>query len=323
MRRCEWELTNLSHHIIRFESSEISVPIIGLDDLAAGQVATRWCATASRRRGESGTPAIAVLSEICRESDSQEDDFRDFGSWRAVLRPGEGSDTVCRIDNGVAASDDFHRAVDLCVTHGLVLRGGVVVHGAAFEIDGRGIMVLGDSGSGKSTVVAAALCRDARVVSDDLLLLGHRSTGEIGAESLRRELFFRTPGVSVVPQDLAKGLVPVTDSGEDRWRLTPEVEPARFMKSVIPQRLWLVAVDRRLRESRLASVDQAEALAWLVRGLSGVLLSEGFDRERIPILDLLAALVASCPAVKLRLGHDLLASPEQTVDRFLALGERD
>jgi hypothetical protein len=90
---------------------------------------------------------------------------------------------------------------------------------------------------------------------------------------------------------------------------------------VTPERLWLVAVDRRLRESRITSADQAEALAWLIRGLSGLFLSAGFDRERGPILDLLAGLVASCPASKVRLGRDLLADTEGTMNRILAATE--
>jgi hypothetical protein len=235
-----------------------------------------------------------------------------------VLRPGDGHDTVGPIIEGAAVSEDFHRAIDLCVAHALAMRGAVVVHGAAFDIGGRGVLVVGGSGSGKSTVVAGALRKGARVVSDDLLLVARRPRGRIGAESLRRELFFRAPGVSIVPQRLVEQLVPIDDGGETRWRLTPDAEPSSFAGAVSPKSLWLVAVDRRLRKSRVAAVDQAEALAWLVRGLSGLFLSAGFERERGPILDLLSNLVASCSLITVRLGRDLLSDPEETMDRILA-----
>jgi hypothetical protein len=320
VRRCEEELTKLSHHLIRFASCGISVPITGLDDAATERVAARWCGTVGKFSGPSATPAIVVLSSRQSIVAATGDTTHDFGSWRTVLRPGNGSDTVFSIGDGVAVSSEFDRAIDLCVTHAIALRGGVVVHGAAFDAGGRGVLVVGDSGSGKSTVAAAALRLGARVVSDDLLLVARRSSGGIGVETLRCELYFRAPGVSIVPPSMVEKLVPIPDSEEVRWRLTPDDEPSSFVDSVVPGRLWLVSVDRRLRESRIAAVDQAEALAWLVRGMSGLSLSGGFDDERIPILDLLADLVASCPAVKVRLGRDLLAEPEDTMDRILVSG---
>lgn len=44
------------------------------------------------------------------------------------------------------------------------------VHGAAFDIDGCGVVAIGRRGSGNSTLTAAALRSDASVVEDDLLL---------------------------------------------------------------------------------------------------------------------------------------------------------
>lgn len=296
----------------------MSIPITGLDDVVAERVAVRWCATAARQSGESAGPTIAVLGKHHRQDGSKEGYGRRFGPWRAVLSPGHGFDTVGPIIDGAAVSEDFHRAIDLCIAHALAVRGAVAVHGAAFEFGDRGVLVVGSGGSGKSTVTAGALCCGARVVSDDLLLVARRPSGKIGVGALRRELLFRTPGVSIVPQRLAEKLVPIDDQGEARWRLNPDAEPSSFAESMTPESLWLVSVDRRLRQSSVAAVDQAEALAWLVRGLSGLFLSSGFDRERGPILDLLAGLVAPCPAAKVRLGRDLLADTEGTMDRILA-----
>jgi hypothetical protein len=318
VRRCDKELTKLSHHLIRFESSGMSIPIIGLDDGVADRVAARWCAKAARRSGESPAPATTVLSKHRLHDASRGDYKRRFGPWRAVLNPGDGFDTVGPIIEGAAVSEDFHRAIDLCVAHALAMRGAVVVHGAAFDTGGRGVLVAGSSGSGKSTVVAGALRTGARVVSDDLLLVTRRPAGRIGVESLRRELFFRAPGVSIVPQRLVEQLVASNDGGATRWRLSPDAEPTSFAASVSPESLWLVAVDRRLRESRVTAVDQAEALASLVQGLSGLFLSAGFERERAPILDLLSSLVASCSLIRVRLGRDLLSDPQETMDRIVA-----
>ncbi len=55
-------------------------------------------------------------------------------------------------------------------------RGRVVLHGGAVEIGGRAVLVLGQSGAGKSTTVAALLERGHRFVTDDLCVLD-RSDG--------------------------------------------------------------------------------------------------------------------------------------------------
>lgn len=212
---------------------------------------------------------------------------------------------------------DFLKAVDLCVTHALALAGGVVVHGASFETGGFAVLAVGGSGSGKSTLTAAALRLGARVVSDDLLLVARQSSGQVRVETLRRELYFREPGVSALPQTLRGDLQIFDNAGERRWWLAPEAEPSRFVKSVVPERLWLVSVDRRLGVSRCKAVEQATALAWLIRGISSVLLTVPFDSERVAILDVLGALVSECAASRVRLGRDLIAEPAKTFDRLL------
>jgi hypothetical protein len=158
------------------------------------------------------------------------------------------------------------------------------------------------------------------VVSDDLLLVTHQPSGETRATTLRRELYFREPGMSALPPRLKCGLQPLSVAGEARWRLTPESGPERFIGSTAPVRLWLVSVDRRLRESRRQDSSQADALAWLIRGISGLFLAGPFLSERRLILEVLVSLVESCATSRVRLGRDLLCAPAQTVGRLLVSG---
>ena len=55
------------------------------------------------------------------------------------------------------------------------LRGGLALHASAVSIEGRGVLVLGESGSGKSTA-AATLCtrHGAKLLADDAALLVER-----------------------------------------------------------------------------------------------------------------------------------------------------
>ncbi len=122
------------------------------------------------------------------------------------------------------------------------------VHGAAFDIDCCGALAIGSGASGRSTLNAAALRRDA---------------------------------------------------------------------SLVPDRVSLVPVDRRLGRSRRVLVDRATALAGLIRGISSLFLSGPYASERRAILEVLGELVAVCPASAVRLGRDLLAASDETFGQLL------
>jgi hypothetical protein len=311
------ELPTLLHHTIRFDS-EIAITISGLSDEIADYVAARWCAELTTKKGEGRSAAIDIgfesRADRTRESVSHN---QSFGTWRATINPATGRSAVVPLRGDGAPSDDFFKAVDLCVTFALALRGGVVVHGAAFTVGGHGILAAGGSGSGKSTITAAALRRGAQVASDDLVLVTAQASGRVQVESLRRELYLREPGRSALPRDLQADLEPIDVLGEARWRLRPKAVPGSFTNVLKNDRLWLLSVDRRLRESRREDVAQAAALAWLMHGISGLFLTAAFRPVRERILEVLGRTVVSCPATRIRLGRDLLVSPAGCIDRLL------
>ena len=57
----------------------------------------------------------------------------------------------------------------------LLQRGIESLHASAVAIDGRAIILVGDSGYGKSTLTAALLQRGAQLVTDDLLVLNEKN----------------------------------------------------------------------------------------------------------------------------------------------------
>lgn len=70
----------------------------------------------------------------------------------------------------------------------LVLRGAICLHGSVVRFQERTIALLGDSGTGKSTLAAAAVRTGADLLSDDLVVFSdpHRSRSvAAGAASLR------------------------------------------------------------------------------------------------------------------------------------------
>jgi len=75
------------------------------------------------------------------------------------------------VTNGFVPERGFRRVFQPLITHVLAHYGIYVVHGASMHKSGKGIVVLGESGKGKSTMAAAALQHDWRVMGDDLVAL--------------------------------------------------------------------------------------------------------------------------------------------------------
>lgn len=310
-----------------FEPSGLSISCTGFGEASLEGVATRWCCGVGtveeampgvelRVRSGGKEPTGLDLQGDSQISESTFDERR-FGNWRALIRPGRGLDEIRAFNAAATLSADFQRAVDLGVTHLLALQGGAVLHGAAFEIGRDSVLSIGHSGSGKSTVAAAALTAGGRIVSDDLLLAATLPSGEAGLATMRRFMVFRKAGFEGLPEKLRKVSRPLDVLGESRWKLSPSAEPSAFTEWTVPERIWLVSVDRRLRSSRLMAVDQATALAWLMRGTTQMYLSTPFDRERDAQLEALTTLAEACPAYRVRLGNDLLARPLATLEKLL------
>jgi hypothetical protein len=87
-----------------------------------------------------------------------------------------------RVDSGRTISITPEPQADLemvaQVTRGAALavalhqRGRVLLHGSCFAIGGRGVCVVGSSGTGKSTILAGMMARGAAFVSDGMTALG-------------------------------------------------------------------------------------------------------------------------------------------------------
>lgn len=102
------------------------------------------------------------------------------------------------------------RVLPFCLAPPLLGAGAAVVHGAAIGRNGRAVIVLGASGSGKSTVAAAARAAGLSVLSDDVSVVWHAGAWQV--QGVARPVR--------VPSQLAPGSAPV--SGDSRGRVSPD-----------------------------------------------------------------------------------------------------
>lgn len=115
-----------------------------------------------------------------------------------------------------ALGREFRFVCLLALTHFLAWRGRHLLHGAALAVDGQTVLVLGGSGTGKSTLAFAAYQRGWPVLADDAVLVCDRD-GAVVVHGLPRPI--------AVAADVAvtriRGGRPVPDDLRQRMELAP------------------------------------------------------------------------------------------------------
>jgi len=212
----------------------------------------------------------------------------DLTSGQAVLRAAP--------DAGDTGEGDVYGMLTIAAGVLLAGLGRALIHGAAVMPPGDGAWVLiGDSGSGKSTT-CATLCRAGwSYLSDDQVILSTAERG-VTAEGWVRPFH--------VDRDWERGERSGTRVTRDAGALFPGQR-----RVTAPLAGLLLPRVAEKHSTALAPADPAEALAELIRQSPWVLL----DRGAAPVvLDLLAAAASRCrPPHRLTLGADSYGSPER------------
>jgi predicted ATPase len=220
----------------------------------------------------------------------------DLTSGRAVLRVDPGS--------GDTGEGDVYGMLTIAAGVLLAGLGRALIHGAAIVPPGDAAWVLiGDSGSGKSTT-CATLCRAGwSYLSDDQVILSNADRG-VTVEGWVRPFH--------LDRDWERGERSGTRAARDAATLFPDQR-----RVTAPLAGLLLPKVAATHATALTAADPAEALAELIRQSPWVLL----DRGAAPVvLDLLAAAASRCrPPHRLTLGADSYGSPERMSSVFASV----
>jgi hypothetical protein len=236
---------------------------------------------------------------------------------RVRLAPGraealvEWAEGAMHVDGFVAMA-----LLEAAMSHALALRGHVVNHAAAFEIDGAGLLAVGRTRSGKSTLSSAVLAAGGAVVSDDSVILGLDGGGNPSAGALRRDLWLRDGSEELLPAAMRTRLWEVSSFGERRWGLARADFPASFRTSVQPRAIVLLRRDLRIRGYALRRVSAGDGLARLILASSALFLSGRYPLERGRCMQCLVELANGAPCFEVRMGRALVEDPVATVRRL-------
>ena len=165
------------------------------------------------------------------------------------------------------------------------------LHANGLAKTGRGILIVGASGAGKTTLTLGLMSEGWGYLSDDAIML-RKDAGDIEALAFRRGLSFTPATVAHFSQ--LGALVEESPCLQDGKRLLDAelLYPGSFTPKCNPRViLFPKIVDQR--HSQLIPVDEAEALLLLLRQSPGILTDPHWGVEHLEALKLLGQQASS------------------------------
>lgn len=221
-----------------------------------------------------------------------------------IARPEEGT---ARFRVSKAAIDDRELARDLLsitLSEMLRCRGLYPIHAALAEHSGAGVLVIGQTGAGKSTLALGMAEVGMGVLTDDWALLEEESDrGHILGRALVRTASL--PMDQVLPGKAYEELERREDGSLHKIVVTREsLRAPRALR--VPLRLVVLATRMASAVSEVVSPRQADALGRAL-GQSPLVTADraGFARQSA----VLGRLVAECPLAEFRGGYDVARDP--------------
>ena len=232
----------------------------------------------------------------------------------ATLDPGSTTARVTLSRGAMTRLDECAR-VFLSAVLILLLRrvGWHHVHGGiAIDPCGKGWLIVGDSGAGKSTTTALLAASGWRVGNDDIVFLGEagRSRNRVVVAAAHTPIALR--------EDMSRRLGSTHEPQPERGKMIywPEDLGGRWVDRVEPDVIMFISANGSGgdAESEPGAVTRAEAMAApeatarLVRASAWVMLEPQLAQGH---LELLARLARQARCFRIRLAEDLFTSPQR------------
>lgn len=194
-------------------------------------------------------------------------------------------------------------------------RGIQVVHAGLVSLGERGILLVGGSGSGKSTAALACLIGELDFLSEDYVGLERSSEGEFMGYSLYSSLFLDRRELVRFPGLASKAIHGVHSDEEKSLLLLADLFPGRLRRSV-PIRAVVHLRIAGTAHSKLLPVSKAEILMELGPASLLVIPQVRTPKQGRQGFELIAELIDHLPCHRLDAGHDLGSIPECLSELF-------
>ncbi|MCP5060198.1 MAG: hypothetical protein GY937_26155 [bacterium] len=189
------------------------------------------------------------------------------------------------------------------------------LHANCLFHDGRGFLLVGPSGAGKTTLSIALLRQGWRLVADDTLVL-RRTGAAVDALALRGGLSC-TPQTAAIFPELASAVEegPALAGGK-RLADVDELFPGVTVRQCRPSVILFARISRR-SATELQPIDAADAMVSLLEQSPGVLSGRSMAEQHLTVL---RQLVSQARRLRCELGSDVLDAPDAAPRALMALG---
>lgn len=226
--------------------------------------------------------------------------------YGAVAFMGKGAGCIGYVPEGEVHQPDFVYGLVLALCLLLRERGWFGLHGAGLVYQGQGILLIGRSDTGKSTLAYSLVRRGWHFLTDDALLV-HLENGAVEAVSFRKDFGLDPESTRYFPElaDCSEGQP--TDPNKRRIQME-RLYPGRFCARLRPVALVFPALTGQ-SQSLVHPLRRSEAFGRLLQ--ASLLLGRADDPMERHLLNVMEQLVNQAPAYQLALGSDVLRQPER------------
>lgn len=180
------------------------------------------------------------------------------------------------------------------------------VHGAALGLDeSRGLLLIGESDTGKSTLAMTLVRSGWRYLSDDSIFLCPNGDDPTEAIPFRRDFGFDADAEELFPELRGTTETQLTDERKRRVRVDA-LYPRQFLERCIPRAIVFPTVAPE-EVSRLSDIRPTDALRRLMTQSSFVDMDAELARNQ---MDVLQRTIRQCRCLELVAGADLKGVPE-------------
>jgi hypothetical protein len=200
--------------------------------------------------------------------------------------------------------------------HLLLEKGFFDLHAAGVIHDNTGYLLIGHSGSGKSTTTLSLVHQGWDFVSDDALLL-HRNSLSVEALAFRTN-FFIDPGLSLHWPTLVEHFEgPLVPGNAKRVIDMRELFPNQAQERVLPEVLIFTGIAQEAK-SVLTPLSQSEALIRLLAQSASLSFNNENARNH---LDVLKQLVSQTQSYQLQAGRDVYENPGKLAELLSSVSQ--
>jgi len=193
----------------------------------------------------------------------------------------------------------------LVLSHLLAARGYFHAHCSAVEKNGRGILLPGFSGSGKTTACIALIRKGFGFLGDDRPLVSSSDNGKLRVFAFPEEIDVTDKSISIFPELNQAGALEDQGPGRKKSFMAERVYPGAITEFCVPEFILYPDIFPG-PESYLEEMPKNEALSAFLPHSLFVMDRKTTGRH----FDLLYDLIQSTECYRLKFGSDILSLPD-------------